>query len=274
MLKLFEKELEPALTEVNLLQDCMGLQGEIFREVESRRTLKFYVGDRAYFLKLHLGAGWKEIIKNLLQLRLPVLGARNELLAIRKVEVLGVRTLTAVAYAAEGNNPATIHSCLITRSLENTRSLEELAKDGQISTPLRRRLVTQIANTSRTLHTGGVNHRDFYICHFLMDMDTFNHDSPLLYLIDLHRAQIRANTPQRWRVKDVSGLLFSAIDFGLTRNDIYRFVKIYSGKSLRQTLREDSDFWSQVLSRAESLYRKDHGMDNQRLTELSITTRA
>lgn len=273
MLKLFVKELKPALSEINLLRDCMGLQGEIFREVESRRTLKFYVGDRAYFLKLHLGAGWKEIIKNLLQLRLPVLGARNELLAIRKVKALGVKTLTAVGYAAEGNNPATICSCLITRSLENTRSLEELAKDGQISTLLRRRLVGQIANTSRTLHNGGVNHRDFYICHFLMDMDTFNNDSPVLYLIDLHRAQIRSNTPWRWRVKDVSGLLFSAIDFGLTRNDIYRFIKIYSGKSLRETLKQDWDFWTQVLSRADNLYRKDHGVVSERLAKLDIVAK-
>ena len=270
MLKLFERELEPDLSEANLLQECVSLQGEIFREVESRRTLKFYVEDRAYFLKLHLGAGWKEIIKNLLQLRLPILGALNELQAIRKVEALGVKTMTPVGYAAQGNNPASICSCLITRSLENTRSLEELAQDDQINMALRRKLVRQIANTSRRLHNGGVNHRDYYICHFLMDMDTFDEAVPTLYLIDLHRAQIRRNTPRRWRVKDVSGLLFSAIDFGLTRNDIYRFVRIYSGKSLRETLKEDRRFWLQVLSRADKLYYKDHGVVSTRLAQLGL----
>lgn len=270
MRQLFEKELEPKLSEENLLHECVALQGEIFREVESRRTLKFYVQDRPYFLKLHLGAGWKEIIKNLLQFRLPILGALNELVAIKKVEALGVNTLTPVGYAAQGNNPATIHSCLITRSLENTRSLEELAEDGQIDMTLRRRLVRQIAMTSSKLHDGGVNHRDYYICHFLMDMDTFTQQSPTLYLIDLHRAQVRRDTPQRWRVKDVSGLLFSAIDFGLTRNDIYRFVKIYSGKSLRETLKEDRRFWKQVLSRADKLYRKDHGRASSHLAQLGL----
>ncbi len=55
-----------------------ALQGEVYREVEQRRTLKVELDGRPYFLKLHLGVGWAEIFKNLVTLRIPVVGAKNE----------------------------------------------------------------------------------------------------------------------------------------------------------------------------------------------------
>ncbi|MST95428.1 MAG: hypothetical protein EXS33_09225 [Pedosphaera sp.] len=33
---------------------------------------------------------------------------------------------------------------------------------------LKRALLEKIAALARTLHEGGVNHRDFYLCHFLV----------------------------------------------------------------------------------------------------------
>jgi heptose I phosphotransferase len=41
------------------------LQGEVFRELEGRRTLRTEVAGRGYFVKIHRGAGWAEIVKNL-----------------------------------------------------------------------------------------------------------------------------------------------------------------------------------------------------------------
>ena len=64
----------------------MQLDGELFRDLDNRRTLRFSLGGKRYFLQAHYGVGWREILKNLLQLKLPVLGARNEWLAIRRLE--------------------------------------------------------------------------------------------------------------------------------------------------------------------------------------------
>jgi heptose I phosphotransferase len=47
------------------------------------------------------------------------------------------------------------------------------------------------------------------------------------------------------------------MDVGLSARDYFRFIKIYSGKSLRETLH--NPLWSQVLASAEKLYRKDFG---------------
>ena len=45
-----------------------AVQGEIYREREGRKTLRFEVDGKGYFLKLHRGVGWKEIFKNIIQL--------------------------------------------------------------------------------------------------------------------------------------------------------------------------------------------------------------
>ncbi len=256
-------ELSGTLREENLFEDAAKLQGEVFREVKTRRTLRFEVGSKRYFVKLHYGVGWGEIVKNLVQLRAPVLGAENELRAIHKLQELGVDTMTPMAYVSEGTNPAKIRSCIVTQALENTKSLEDLVLDGNVNWSLRRKIIFKIADIARIMHDHGINHRDFYICHFLFAMDYFGDEraeEPQVFLIDLHRAQIRKRTPQRWREKDIGGLLFSGIDAGLTRTDLLRFMQTYSGISVRETLSKHNEFWVQVLKRARKLYVQDHGV--------------
>jgi len=50
------------------------LQGDVFRELETRRTIRFELAGKSYFLKWHQGTSVKEVVKNLFSLRLPVLG--------------------------------------------------------------------------------------------------------------------------------------------------------------------------------------------------------
>ncbi|MBV1876235.1 MAG: lipopolysaccharide core heptose(I) kinase RfaP [Pseudomonadales bacterium] len=264
------KELSPLLRRDHLFADACRIKGEVFRELEARRTLRFEVNQKRYFVKLHFGAGWREIFKNLLQLRLPVLGASNEWHAASHLSELGIDTLSPVGFVSQGRNPATIRSCLITRALENTQSLEELADQNAIDLNLRRLLVDQIANVARTMHGSGMNHRDFYICHFLLQQTAAETASEIkIFLIDLHRAQLRARTPARWRVKDLAGLLFSSIDADITRNDIFRFMRLYSAKPLRRTMVEDRKIWRSVLQRAGKLYRRDKGIESELLCQMS-----
>ena len=64
------------------------------------------------------------------------------------------------------------------------------------------------------------------------------------------------NLPQRWIVKDVAGLYFSALHIGLNRQDFLRFVRRYSELPLRQCLQEQKHFWAQVQARAMRMDRK------------------
>jgi len=217
-----------------------ALQGQVFRELEGRRTLRTELAGRAFFVKIHRGVGWAEIAKNLVSLRLPVLGAANEWQAINRLSEHGVDTMRAVAYGTRGANPARQHSFLITEELAPTISLEDYCRDWPTQPPspaLKRAMIRRVAEMARNMHACGVNHRDFYLCHFLLHCQPEPTPATLkLSLIDLHRAQCRAHTPRRWRDKDLAALYFSALHIGLTRRDFLRFLQTYFAQPLRTIL--------------------------------------
>ncbi len=237
-----------------------ALQGEVYRELEGRRTLRTEVGGHGYFVKIHRGVGWGEIFKNLLTAKLPVLGARNEWLAIERLKQVGVDTMTAVAFAERGSNPAKQHSFIITEELAPTISLEDYCMDWPHNPPLpaiKHALIKRVATMLGTMHRAGVNHRDCYICHFLLHTDKpMQGDDFKLSLIDLHRAQTRNATPQRWRNKDLAALYFSALDIGLTQRDKLRFLKSYFVQPLRQVLQDEAQLLSWLEVKADQLYER------------------
>jgi len=245
---------------------ALALEGEVYRDVKGRRTLRFCHAGRYYFVKVHQGVGWGEIFKNLLMLKAPVIGAGNEYRAIRALEAIGVPTLTVAGYGRRGFDPARQQSFLITDELPPSITLEDHCRDWPASPPSlahKRRLIRAVAATSRAMHGRGINHRDFYLCHFHLDLERERDGEPLLYLIDLHRAQIRQRVPRRWRLKDIAGLYFSALDIGLRRRDLLTFMRAYADQPLRTALGEHRAFWRQVERKALRLYRKVHGRECQ-----------
>lgn len=242
----------------DVFAEVFALQGEVFRNVKNRRTFRFEVEGKGFFIKIHRGVGWKEIIKNLLQFKLPVTGAANEFYALEKLHTLGVPTMTAAAFAERGSNPAAKESFLITEELCNVISLEELAQTRILNGTQRLRLVRSLAESAGTMHRAGINHRDCYICHYLLDKATLDSAVPVLYVIDLHRAQLRKKVPYRYHVKDVAGLLFSAWSANLTRREAWRFLHYYCQKSVREELTRNGKFWRDVVRTAAKLYRKEN----------------
>ncbi|HBC00710.1 MAG TPA: lipopolysaccharide core heptose(I) kinase RfaP [Pseudomonas sp.] len=236
------------------------LDGQVYRELEGRRTLRTEVGGQGYFVKIHRGIGWAEIAKNLLTAKAPVLGAGQEWRAIQRLHEVGVPTMIAVAYGERGANPASQHSFIITEELAPTVSLEDFTANWLEQPPapsLKRALIAEVARMAGTMHRAGVNHRDFYICHFLLHTDKPVTASDFrLSLIDLHRAQVRTTTPSRWRNKDLAGLYFSAIEIGLTRGDKLRFLREYFQRPLREILRDEATLLSWLEGKAERLYRR------------------
>jgi heptose I phosphotransferase len=249
--------------DADVLEQLVSLEGDVYREQSGRKTVRLTLDGKAYFAKIHSGVGWHEILKNLLAFRLPVLGAQNEWRAIKRLEHLGIRTTPLVAHGRRGWNPARRESFVVTEAVGNTVSLEDFCREWPAKPPrfeLKRKLIGEVAGIARSLHENGLNHRDFYLCHFLLDRSSgrgMGHSQKLrLFLIDLHRVQIRRNTPMRWRVKDIAGLYFSSMDIGLTQRDLLRFIRLYRNKPLKVSLREDRVFWRRVTRRGISLYRE------------------
>jgi heptose I phosphotransferase len=235
------------------------VDGEVYRCVADRRTVRFEAGGRAYFAKVHRGAGWAEILKNLATLRLPVIGARNEFRACRHLAAARVPAPTVAGFGERGWNPAQRLSFVVCDALEGRDSLEDVVEGWQQHPPPpadKRRLVRAVAAFAGAMHAAGVVHRDFYVCHLLLDRTAWAEGVADLAVIDLHRARIYSRVPRRWLRRDLAALLFSVLDAPLSRRDWLRFVEAYRGRPWRDVLHVEAALWRSVRRRAAALYRK------------------
>ena len=266
------EELRPLFTTESSVSDFMNIGGEVVKHVvESRRITRFDRHNHQFYMKCHYGVGWGEIFKNLLTLRLPVTSARNEWLALDILKKIGIDSMEVAAFGSEGWNPASKQSFIITDALTETQDLEQWLAAINAAEPSKEMLRTKrcilraLGQLAGKLHAHGVNHRDFYLCHFRLRPTELAElrpgEKPLLYLMDLHRAQIRRRVPVRWLVKDLSGLLYSSMyslhNLPLTLRDYLRLVEAYCGIPWRQCLHQRRRLWEKVLSRALRDARKE-----------------
>ena len=173
-------KLQPAVSQAlpadgDQFQQVMHLTGPTFRAAKNRQTMRIILAGHAYFIKQHGSTSLREIIKNLLHLRLPVLGAKHEWLAIKKLSALGIPTTPLAGYGKRYLLPTKQESFLITSELTNQDSVENLCKTWRSTPPnfsYRNKIIQQIAHITRTMHQNGMNHRDLYLCHFLLNHKT------------------------------------------------------------------------------------------------------
>ncbi|MCB5184905.1 lipopolysaccharide core heptose(I) kinase RfaP [Methylobacillus gramineus] len=258
------ERLKLKLGQHDLFDRVMALDGEVFRDVPGRKTIRVIIDEQPYFIKQHFGVGWSEIFKNLLAFKIPIVSASTEKLAIEKLGEIGIPTTPLAGFGARGCSPASRQSFLITRDLGDIISLETLADAWLINPPqarFKRQLLLAVAGLAANLHDSGLNHRDFYICHICLDKPALVDGEIRLYLIDLHRVGIRETIRPRDRMKDMAALYFSAMNAGLTVRDYLRFLQHYRQKPLKQIFKEEFQFWQQVQQRAIKLYIKLHRVE-------------
>ncbi len=264
-------ELPEAITEHldkgNLFEQVMQIEGKAFRDVPGRKTLQVQFCEHSYFIKQHFGVGWAEIFKNLLTLKSPILGAKTEKLAIQKLNEIGIATTPLVGFGEQGYNPARKQSFLITEDLGNIISLEDLClawKKQPPSAKLKRKMIVAVAQLARNLHQNGLNHRDFYLCHLCLDPQVLESNQIKLYLIDLHRMLIHKTPNHHDNMKDIAALYFSSMDMEFTTRDYLRFKYHYA----KNFLSINTDFWQNVVDRANKLYAKFHSDKFQKRLEV------
>lgn len=147
-----------------------------------------------------------------------------------RLREIGVPSITPIA-AGTRTRGLRCESFLLTDSLGPTTKLEdyvpaEFAESfSREKSGRKRRLIDTLARLTRKMHEGGVNHRDYYLCHIhiLPDAEPW----PRLFVIDLNRADRRAKVGRRWKVKDLAALNYSAPARIFSRADRLRFLKIY-----------------------------------------------
>jgi len=247
-------ELEKYCNSQNLKADnkifdyLFNIDGESYRKKRSknffgeydRNTLKIKIGQEEYFIKKFVNKFNNKLFKKTYQSKSHQ--AKHERDAILELKKLDINTLTIAGYAehVDGNDSK---SFLITKAIEPNYELDIFCMkyiDYKDYFKLKRLLIKHIAKITRLLHKNGLNHRDYYICHYLIainklaltdDNINFNNiNSDFLnsiFLIDLHRMQIRNKVPSRYIIKDLSAIMFSARGLKVTKTDYLRFIKEY-----------------------------------------------
>ncbi|HOY70821.1 MAG TPA: lipopolysaccharide core heptose(I) kinase RfaP [Methylotenera sp.] len=231
--------------------EIMQMQGKIFRDVKGRKTIQVTIGGNSYFIKQHFGVGWGDIFKSYLSFKTPVLGALTEVAAIQKLDEIGIPTTPLVGYGVRGNNPAKQQSFIITQDLGDITSLEDVCADWKTNPPdtsFKQQVMIKMAQLAAKLHSAGLCHRDFYLCHLALKKAELAAGMLNLHLIDLHR-MLQGQSPSGNTVmKDVAGLKFSCLQNGLTHEDFEIFKQHY--------LQQNEAFWQKVEPRVVSLLAK------------------
>ena len=249
-------EIKKFFSNQDPFQKAKEIEGTIYRDFANRVTKEFKINENSYFIKVHLGLGWREILKNYAQLKQPSFGAHDEWKALNKLQEIGIKCPEPVAFGRQGINPSQLESFIITKSLDNTVSLEDLTLEWKRKPPpkaMRDSVLRNVAELCKRMHLEGINHRDLYLCHFHVNKDNPSKET---YLIDLHRAQLRKHLPNRWIVKDIGGLLHSAIDLNFSKRHFYQFFKIYFNCSIRELFLYHSKFIKSSSERAIRMFLK------------------
>jgi heptose I phosphotransferase len=181
------------------------------------------------------------------------LGALTEVRAIQRLNEIGIATTPLVAYGQQGCNPASMQSFVLTEDLGDIVSLEELCATWQTNPPaptVKADILIAIAQLAFKFHGAGLCHRDFYLCHFVIKKADLAEGHFNLHLIDLHRVLQHQSPSGKAVMKDIAGLMFSAMDIGFDKADWDLFKQYY----LPQTVK----FWAQVEARAHKLHQKFH----------------
>jgi hypothetical protein len=239
----FNEAFETAIRDNGLLDYAamMGLdRGEVVKHaIPQRKTVVFMLrdGSRAY-LKRHFPPGlFLTLKKFLLPSSEPT--AYDEFANIAAFHRAGLPTVVPIAAGRQRG------SYLVTQALDGCIKLDDYIRQATLTPRAKTELISGLAGLIRRMHAAGFNHRDLYLCHILRD------GGGGLYLVDLHRVQRRAAVPERWRVKDIAALNYSAPAGIFSRTDRLRFLKAYLGRE--RLTAGDRRFAVKVLKKTQKM---------------------
>lgn len=266
-----ELDIRPPLDAVfsnpqTVFQRMAAMNGRIVRDIANRKTINFELAQNRYFLKWHEKVGWSEIIKNLIRLRLPILGAKTEWDALNLLQTLDVSCPKPIVFGATKSVFFQYQSFIVTEEIPGALELDVFFKQIVVMTRAERfrwksAVVKSVARSVKKMHDAGINHRDLYLCHFMLKnglVGALPGESIDIAVIDLHRAQMRDRVPARWLIKDLAALYFSAFDVPIGKSHILRFMKLYFGLGLKEILAQHEKTLRSIEKRAIKFYVRDN----------------
>lgn len=196
--------------------------GQVARDFPGRRTVRLELAGpdgakTGFFLKRYFDNYLSPARRLLRRLRWP--GAEDEawrewtmLHAVRQADV---PTATPVALGQEFPGGHSIRSWLMTREIAGAVEGDQFLRT--LDAAARRRFLLRVAELARRFHDTGLVHKDFYLAHVLA---VPGEPEPEMFLIDLQRVMRPCCRRERWQVKDLAALAYSALKAGATREDL------------------------------------------------------
>jgi tRNA A-37 threonylcarbamoyl transferase component Bud32 len=193
-------------------------------------------------------------------------GCWHERSMIKQMGLCRIPAPVVVAYAEKMAFCYELASTLITQGLVG-QSLEvfvpkHFVRGADHEEILRRRAWTrQLAQMIGRFHRNGFCHRDLYLAHIFIGFK--RNGNPIFYLIDLARCFKVRWRKQRWLIKDLSALNFSAPNRIISRTDRMRFFLTYLEKSKLD--QNDKTMVRAIVAKCERISR--HNQKHRKTTQ-------
>lgn len=167
----------------------------------------------------------------------------------------GIKTPKTICYGRQWGPVFEKRSFCVTEKIPNAQSLEKKlpdyfnAPDTVENLKLRRSFIAQLAVFTKKFHSTDYRHRDLYFSHIFYDSDGQFH------LIDLARAFKPFLFAERFRIKDIAQLYYSAPARYFSRTDRLRFYLIYASRS--KLTEKDKLLIRKIITKAKQMARHD-----------------
>jgi len=226
-----------------------------------RSRLRFEINNPSttLFLKRYERAPILTQLQNWLWARQQVSCGFFDLEPANLLSAAGIKTPKIVSYGEQWGGLFEERSFIITEKIANAESLERKLPDcfsgpATVSNlTLRRNFIAQLAGFIKKFHQSNYRHRDLYLSHI------FYSDDGEFYLIDLARVFKPIVFQQRFRIKDIAQVYYSAPAKHFSNTDRLRFYLNYI--SHKRLTPKDKDFIHKVVNKARQMARHDkkHG---------------
>ena len=257
------------LFEAHGLTDAESLfateRGVALRRLANRENWRLELADgqdgiTTLYLKKHYECNWSTRLRGRLGLPLPTTPARREAERTAELAQLGIPTMTVAAFAERLRPDGTIIGAFLTEELAGFQQLDLFltARFARRDDPKLRKLIRGCAELAGRFHRAGLNHRDFYTCHFFIrENNPAEINAFAIHLIDLQRVQHwPRGLRRRWIIKDLAQLAYSTPRTLIGPAERMRFFKWYlriarlDGRAKRL---------ARAISRREAALRRKHG---------------
>ncbi len=212
-------------------------EGELFKKNRFRSVVRIYLkGSQRKSHIFHLKRHFPPLLERLktiltgFQIRD---GAENEWKKILRLEEIGIRTMTPVAFGAIRKMGLPYRSVTLTEHLCGAERLEDYLPatfgKGRLSRQKivqKRRIISETAHWAERFHGSGFHHQDFRLGHIFVRPGEGNDFT--LHMIDVKRVREPRTLRKSRVINDLAQINYSARQLAcITRADRLRFLQAY-----------------------------------------------